>query len=246
MISRAFMFNSPQEFAADFLVYVDRRKGAFRRIEMAPCLLRFRAPTDTERRSMPARENPARKGTSSSGRETDESTRSARERAERERSSTDVNVRRPSTGRSTSAFQDFGSPFGLMRRFSDEMSSLFDSFGMGRDFETTLWSPQVDVLRRGDNVVVRADLPGLSKDDITVDVRDNALIIRGERRNESEEEREGYYWHERSEGSFSRRIPLPEGADAERATARFENGVLEVSVPAPTREESRGRRIDIR
>jgi HSP20 family protein len=144
----------------------------------------------------------------------------------------------------------FTSPFSLMRELSDEMSRIFTDFGGAergmRAFEGT-WSPQVDVLRRGDDVVVRADLPGLRKDDITVDVTENVLTIRGERREEQKEEREGYYWHERSEGSFMRSIPLPEGANAERASARFDNGVLEVSVPAPTREEeSRGRRIEIR
>ena len=137
-----------------------------------------------------------------------------------------------------------------MHRLSDEMSQFFNRFGLSRDvgfgLEPSFWAPQVDVLRKCDDLVVRADLPGLSKDDISVDVTDNVLTIRGERREESKEEGEGYYWHERSSGSFARSIPLPESADPERAAARFENGVLEVRLPAPEREETRGRRIDVK
>ena len=140
--------------------------------------------------------------------------------------------------------------FGTMRRLSDEMSRFFGNFGFGTDlassFDRGLAVPQVDVLRRGDNLVVRADLPGLSKENISIDVSGDVLTIRGERREESREEREGYYWHERSSGSFARRIPLPENADVEHATARFENGVLEVSLPAPESDRSRNRHINIR
>ena len=103
------------------------------------------------------------------------------------------------------------------------------------------------MLKRGNELVVRADLPGLKKEDISIDVADNVLTIHGERREESREEREGYYWHERRAGSFYRSIPLPEGSDTEHARARFSDGVLEVSVPTPREEEesSRGRRIRI-
>jgi HSP20 family protein len=147
--------------------------------------------------------------------------------------------------------RDVASPFGLMHQLSDEMSRFFQNFGFDRDltsaaFNRDLLSPRVDVLRRGDNVVIRADLPGLSKDDITIDVRDNVLTIRAEQREEKREEGEGYYWQERSAGRFSRSIPLPDGADADQASARFENGVLEVAVPAPEQQPDRGRRIDIR
>jgi HSP20 family molecular chaperone IbpA len=142
--------------------------------------------------------------------------------------------------------RDYGWPFGL--RLSDGMSRLFGALGLGRDFPAfeQRWMPQIDVLRRGDDLVVRADLPGMKKDDISVDVTDNVLTIRGERRQEKKEEREGYYWHERSAGSFFRSIPLPDSADADRAQARFEDGVLEISVPAPDEGTRRGRNIEIR
>jgi HSP20 family protein len=127
------------------------------------------------------------------------------------------------------------------------MSRYFGRLGLGGDmlWSDQRWLPQVDVLRRGDELVVRADLPGLKKDDISVDVADNVLTIRGQRKEESKEEREGYYWHERSEGSFYRRIPLPEGAKVDQASARFEDGVLEVALPAP-KDKERGRHIEIR
>jgi HSP20 family protein len=135
-------------------------------------------------------------------------------------------------------------PFDL--RLSDEMSRFFGRLGLGREFTSDQWLPQVDVLRRGEELVVRADLPGLKKEDISVDVADNILTIRGERREERQEEREGYYWHERRAGSFYRSIPLPEGADADHAQARFSDGVLEITVRAPEEEEARRRRIEIR
>jgi HSP20 family protein len=157
------------------------------------------------------------------------------------------------------------SPFDLMRRFSDDLDRLFGSVGLGRlgvapfaglgrdlwagmpEVEQVLWSPQVETFRRGDNLVVRADLPGLERDDVNVEVTDdNALTISGERRQEAVEDREGYYRSERSYGRFFRSIPLPEGVDADRVEASFKNGVLEVTLPAPKREERRGRKVNVR
>jgi HSP20 family protein len=148
------------------------------------------------------------------------------------------------------------SPFSFMRRFSEEMDRLFDDFGFGRGwqtptfetgfdrFATTAWSPQVEVFERDKQLVVRTDLPGMTKDDIKVDITDDALVIRGERKSEREEDEEGFYRSERSYGTFYRQIPLPRGINAENATAEFRNGVLEISMPAP--EAVRGsRRIEI-
>jgi len=154
-----------------------------------------------------------------------------------------------------------GSPFAFMRRFGEEMDRLFEDFGFGGGFLTPSfgrelsrlgeasqfnWSPQVEVIERGGQLIVRADLPGLTKDDINVDVTDDALIIRGERKSEREENEEGYYRTERSYGSFYRSVPLPEGVKAENANATFRNGVLEIMLPAPERAEQRSRRLEIR
>lgn len=150
------------------------------------------------------------------------------------------------------------SPFSLMRRFSDEMDRLFGDFGVGRglasgfgrefdrlaELEGAMWSPQVEAFEREGKLIVRADLPGLTKDDIDVDVTNDAIKIRGERRQEKEETEEGYYRSERSYGSFYREIPLPSGVNGDEANATFRNGVLEITLPAPARQPS-SRRIEI-
>jgi HSP20 family protein len=105
--------------------------------------------------------------------------------------------------------------------------------------------PQVDVAQRDDRLVVRADLPGLGLDDIQVAILDNALVIEGERRAESEEDEGDIYRAERVYGRFRRVIPLPRGTTAEDAEARFVNGVLEVSLRLPKQPEERGERIQV-
>jgi len=150
------------------------------------------------------------------------------------------------------------SPFSLMRRFSEEMDRVFGNvgfegglasgfnreFGRLADLEGSMWLPQVESFERDGKLVVRADLPGLKKDDINVEITDDAIKIRGERRQEEEENEKGYYRSERSYGSFYREIPLPSGANAEDADATFRNGVLEITISAPARH-GRSRRIEI-
>ena len=149
-------------------------------------------------------------------------------------------------------------PFSLMRRFSEEMDRLFGDFnfagglasGFGREFgrladlEGSMWLPQVETFERDGQLIVRADLPGLTKDDINVDIADDAIKIRGERRQEKEENDEGYYLTERSYGSFYREIPLPAGVNGDEAKASFQNGVLQITMPAPARQTG-SRRIEI-
>jgi HSP20 family protein len=119
------------------------------------------------------------------------------------------------------------------------------SLSRSSDAMNARWSPEIETFHRGDEFVVRADLPGLEKKDVTVEVQDDALVIQGERSNEHKEEREGYYASERSYGRFYRVIPLPDGAITDSVKASFKNGVLEVVTKAPPHEVSRGRRIDI-
>jgi HSP20 family protein len=104
--------------------------------------------------------------------------------------------------------------------------------------------PDIDVFEREGKLVVRADLPGLSKDDVRVEVDEGALVMQGERRQEREVEGSGTYRSERFYGSFRRVIPLPEGIDPDTAEAHFENGVLEVSFRLP-QQKARGKRIEI-
>ena len=107
------------------------------------------------------------------------------------------------------------------------------------------WSPQIDVSQKNNELVVRADLPGLTKDDVKVDITDDAITIQGERRKEHEEERGGVYRVERSYGSFYRTIPLPDGAMTDQAKASFKDGVLEITMPAPPEQVTRGRRLEV-
>jgi len=126
-------------------------------------------------------------------------------------------------------FEDFGFP--SMRRF----------WGTP---EAARFSPDIDVFERDGKFVVTADLPGMTKDDVKVDVSDEYIVIEGERKFEHEEREQGVYRAERSYGRFHREIPLPEGAKSETAKASFKNGVLEVTVEAPKLAASR-RRIEI-
>ena len=161
-------------------------------------------------------------------------------------------------GMSAPAFGALGlSPFSLLRRMLEDMDRMFEGFGNVRGAVggtaglergavgslAQVWSPAIDIVERGGRLVVRADLPGMSADDVRIEIRDDALVLEGERRSEIEVEEEGVYRSERVYGRFSRLIPLPDGADLDKASARFENGVLEIEIPL--REDAPRRRIEI-
>ena len=135
------------------------------------------------------------------------------------------------------------SPLGLMRRFADEMDRAFSNFGVpstGTSWgEELTWMPAVEVRESDNNLVVSAELPGLSEKDVKIEATPEGLIIEGERRREYTGEEGGIQRSERSYGRFWRLIPLPEGANVENAKASFENGVLEVTIPVPESQEKR-------
>jgi HSP20 family protein len=142
-----------------------------------------------------------------------------------------------------------------MRQMQDQLDRAFTGLWGGTGgsswtpetvFGPSDWAPPIDVFQRGNDLVIRADVPGLSKDDITVDIADDQLTVRGERRYDHEEERDGVFRSERSYGSFCRVIPLPQGAIADSAKATFNNGVLEIVVQAPSFDVRRGRRVEIK
>ena len=143
---------------------------------------------------------------------------------------------------------EMGNPFQMMRRFTKDMERLFGDFhGFNfpnlfrtdfvpfrmMEFDKVGWVPQIEVLHNNDTFLVRADLPGMKKEDVKVEVTNDLLTISGERKKETEEKREGFYRTERSYGTFYREIPLPEGVKLDKATATFHDGVLEVTMLAP-------------
>ena len=131
-------------------------------------------------------------------------------------------------------------PFSLMRRMTEEMDRVIQEFGLERDSGNRAgWSPAIEVTERDGQYNVRAELPGLSPDDVRVEVVNDALVIQGERKVEHEEKDGGVQRTERQYGFFYRSIPLPEGADTEHANAKFQNGMLEVTVPVPQQKENR-------
>jgi HSP20 family protein len=105
------------------------------------------------------------------------------------------------------------------------------------------WVPAMDLVESGDQFVLRADLPGMSEEDIQIELEDGTLTVSGERKAEHTESKDGYHRVERAFGSFSRSLTLPEGIDAEAVSASFDKGVLEVQIPKP--EERKPRKISI-
>ena len=144
-------------------------------------------------------------------------------------------------------------PHRAFQRIADEMDRMMSGFGLGprwmpapawRAADAGLWAPDVDVYQKDDQLVIKADLPGLRKDEVSVEIADDAVTIQGERKTERQDDREGYFRSERSYGSFCRVIPLPDGALTDQAKANFHDGVLEVTLPAPP-QATKGRKLEI-
>jgi HSP20 family protein len=142
----------------------------------------------------------------------------------------------------------------------DEMDRLFDRYVRGWGFGPSrlprvrwpefrwpegfeMLSPHVDVYEDGKQVVLTAEIPGVRKEDLDIDVSEHAVTIRGEKKEEEEKEKKDYYRVERSYGSFSRTVPIPPGADHSRAKASFRDGVLEIRVPK--KPEARKKKIKV-
>jgi HSP20 family protein len=128
--------------------------------------------------------------------------------------------------------------------FTREVDRLFDAFFGQSDRQGRRWVPPVDLVEAEDHFVLKADLPGLTQDDVSIEVQDGTLSISGERKAEHEQRERGWYRIERAFGSFSRSLTLPDGVDPNGIKAEFRDGVLEVRIPKP--EERKPRRIEIR
>jgi len=131
-------------------------------------------------------------------------------------------------------------PFEELRRMQERMYRIFGEIepsfmerkmlpATGGELATV--EPFVDVIDKGDKVVVAADVPGVEKEDLSVNISGDRLEISAERKKEAEEKKEGYVRRERTYTSYYRLVPLPAEVDADKADATFENGVLEITMP---------------
>jgi HSP20 family protein len=146
-------------------------------------------------------------------------------------------------------------PFGLLRQMTAELDRAFEEpFWPTFRFPTmkamegvngAAWAPKVDVFEKDNRFVTRVDLPGVKKEDVTVEVTDGHLALSGTRTREKEEKKENVYRTEREYGQFYRAVPLPEGVTLEDIKATFADGVLEVSVPLPARPQPAVRKVEI-
>jgi HSP20 family protein len=131
-------------------------------------------------------------------------------------------------------YQPWGLPSNVMNQLHRELNRMFDAPAGnfdGNDAVATDWVPSVDVKEEADRWVVHADVPGVDPADIEVSMADGALTIRGSRRSESTDEKDGWRRVERVSGSFYRRFTLPDTADAAGIKAASKHGVLELTIP---------------
>jgi HSP20 family protein len=120
-------------------------------------------------------------------------------------------------------------PFTLMKRFTQEMDRAYHMVLS----ENGAWVPVLEVKEEGGKFRVSAELPGVKPEDVKVHVTEDTVILEGERKHEKEAKHEGLYHSERSYGHFYRSIRLPKGANAEKASAAYSNGVLDIAIPLP-------------
>ncbi len=139
-------------------------------------------------------------------------------------------------------------PIGYLASFQDEMNRMFNEFFRGGNGEAAgtgmgSWTPAVDIHETDDGFVIKAELPGVSKGNVSVDVHQNTLTLRGQRKHEAEVKNERYHRVERSYGTFQRSFVLPAVVDQDKVQATFKDGVLELWLPKS--EAAKPKRIAI-
>lgn len=179
--------------------------------------------------------------------------RKSKEEQKGDKESGEVAIQRPATEAASLAVTD---PFTAMSRMMDAMlrdpffRDPFAHFGeVDRwfgDFSPSTFGVSMDVVDEGDGIRVDFELPGMSKDDVTLTIDNGTLVLKGEKRHDSESTEEGVYRSERYFGSVQRSVPLPDDLDFEAAEARFDKGVLSVRFPKKARSDSGARRIPVK
>ncbi len=146
-------------------------------------------------------------------------------------------------------------PRDVFEAMRQEVDRLFDRFDLGpsrwpslssRGGEAGFMTPDIDVRDTGTSLVIEAELPGVTDKDISVTLADGVLTIKGEKRSEREEKQDNYFLSERSFGSFERALALPEGVDEAAIEAKFEKGVLHVTVPKKPEAVKQQKKIEIK
>ena len=127
--------------------------------------------------------------------------------------------------------------------FSTEFNRLFNSLWEQSAATSQRWVPEMDLVETDDHYVLKADLPGMKQEDVSLELNDGTLTISGERKAEYERKEKGFFRLERSFGKFSRSLTLPDGVDPDKIEAAFHDGVLEVTIPKP--EQRKPRRIEV-
>jgi HSP20 family protein len=132
-------------------------------------------------------------------------------------------------------------PFADLRLMQHDMDRLFDRFlgGEVRGERSSLWIPSVESFTREGKLVFKAELPGVDPKDLDVTISERELVIKGERKSEKNEKEENYAFREMVYGSFERRFALPEGVKTDELKAKFTNGILEITMPAPAIEKAK-------
>jgi HSP20 family protein len=136
------------------------------------------------------------------------------------------------------------SPFEGLSRWFDDVDTWFDR-GFFAEVPDKLWRPAIDVEEKDGKYMVRADLPGLNKEDIHIELHDGYLTLRGERKSEQKEKKGNYRRVERTYGTFERTLSVPEGVTDKDIHAHYADGVLELTIPAPKAAEPKAVEIKI-
>lgn len=145
--------------------------------------------------------------------------------------------------------KDIAEPFHWFDRMRDEFERLFETNTLRVPLVPrgeTSWMPALEVFEKNGEFHVNAELPGLKKEDVRLEVTPEGLTVSGERKAEKTVEGDGYYRSERAYGEFCRFVPIPEGADLDKLTARFKDGILEIVMPVPHPAKAIPRMVDIK
>ncbi|MEK6589825.1 MAG: Hsp20/alpha crystallin family protein [Nitrospinota bacterium] len=141
-------------------------------------------------------------------------------------------------------------PFKDLLSIQERMNRLFeDNFfrtrGLGEELTKGTWTPAVDIYETQQDIVLKAELPGLDQKDISVEVRDNTLTLKGEKKFEKEVKEENYHRVERSYGTFQRMFTLPDIVQQDKVTAKFKDGVLEIILPKEEKTKPKLIKVDV-